>query len=163
TPFRGDGLDLEATERLVEFLIAGGTEHLVVSGSTGEAATCSVEERRSLWRFVKEHARGRVSVIAGTGTNSTSDSIALTKLAGAGEGSLHAALRRRLADPADDRGGSGRDRLGGRQRGPRADAAAHGPRPRRAHGRGGEDPRPALAPLQGAVRGIQSRARQVPA
>jgi 4-hydroxy-tetrahydrodipicolinate synthase len=81
TPFRGDGLDLEATERLVEFLIAGGTEHLVVSGSTGEAATCSVEERRSLWRFVKERARGRVSVIAGTGTNSTSDSIALTKLA----------------------------------------------------------------------------------
>ena len=81
TPFRDDGLDLEATERLVEFLIAGGTEHLVVSGSTGEAATCSLEERRSLWRFVKERAHGRVSVIAGTGTNSTSDSIALTKLA----------------------------------------------------------------------------------
>jgi 4-hydroxy-tetrahydrodipicolinate synthase len=81
TPFREAGLDLEATERLVEFLIAGGTEHLVVSGSTGEAATCSVEERRTLWRFVKERVKGRISVIAGTGTNSTSDSIALTQMA----------------------------------------------------------------------------------
>jgi 4-hydroxy-tetrahydrodipicolinate synthase len=81
TPFRGDGIDLEATERLTEFLIAGGVEHLVVSGSTGEAATCTVEERRTLWRFVKERAKGRVSVIAGTGTNSTADSIALTKMA----------------------------------------------------------------------------------
>ena len=53
TPFRDDDLDLEATDRLVEFLISGGVEHLVVSGSTGEAATCSVEERRTLWRFVK--------------------------------------------------------------------------------------------------------------
>ena len=81
TPFRGDSLDLEATERLVEFLISGGTEHLVVSGSTGEAATCSVEERRTLWRFVKERVKGRISVIAGTGTNSTSDSITLTRMA----------------------------------------------------------------------------------
>ena len=81
TPFRGDGLDLEATERLTEFLITGGVEHLVVSGSTGEAATCTVEERRNLWRFVKERVKGRVSVIAGTGTNSTADSIALTKMA----------------------------------------------------------------------------------
>lgn len=81
TPFRDDGLDLEATERLTEFLIAGGVEHLVVSGSTGEAATCTVEERRTLWRFVKERVKGRISVIAGTGTNSTADSIALTKMA----------------------------------------------------------------------------------
>src|SRR2546428_7035244 len=73
TPFRGDGLDLEATERLVEFLIAGGTEHLVVSGSTGEAATCSVEERRSLWRVVKERAGGRVFLIARTRAKSHSD------------------------------------------------------------------------------------------
>ena len=81
TPFRENGLDLEATDRLVEFLLEGGTENLVVSGSTGEAATCSVEERRNLWRFVKDRVRGRAPVIAGTGTNSTADSIALTQMA----------------------------------------------------------------------------------
>ena len=81
TPFRGGELDLEATGRLVEFMLEGGVEGLVVSGSTGEAATCSVEERRTLWRFVRERVAGRVPVVAGTGSNSTADSIALTRLA----------------------------------------------------------------------------------
>jgi 4-hydroxy-tetrahydrodipicolinate synthase len=81
TPFRGGELDLEATARLVEFLVEGGVENLVVSGSTGEAATCSVEERRTLWRFVRERARGRLPVIAGTGTNATAESVALTRMA----------------------------------------------------------------------------------
>jgi 4-hydroxy-tetrahydrodipicolinate synthase len=81
TPFRRGEVDLEATDRLVEWMLEGGVEGLVVSGSTGEAATCSVEERRALWKFVKERVRGRVPVIAGTGTNSTSDSVALTRMA----------------------------------------------------------------------------------
>jgi 4-hydroxy-tetrahydrodipicolinate synthase len=81
TPFRDGALDLESTARLTDFMLDGGVEGLVVSGSTGEAATCSVEERRTLWRFVRERVRGRVPVIAGTGTNSTSDSIALTRIA----------------------------------------------------------------------------------
>src|SRR5689334_2762071 len=81
TPFRGASVDLEATARLVDFLIEGGTETLIVSGSTGEAATCTVEERRALWKFVRERAARRVPVVAGTGTNSTSDSIALTAMA----------------------------------------------------------------------------------
>lgn len=81
TPFRRGELDLEATDRLVEFLIAGGTENLVVSGSTGEAATCTLEERRTLWTFVHQRVRGRIPVVAGTGTNATADSIALTRLA----------------------------------------------------------------------------------
>jgi len=81
TPFRQGEVDLEATARLVDFMLEGGVEGLVVSGSTGEAATCSVEERRSLWRFVRERVRGRVPVVAGTGTNSTSDSIELSRLA----------------------------------------------------------------------------------
>jgi 4-hydroxy-tetrahydrodipicolinate synthase len=81
TPFRGGSIDWDATERLIEFMISGGVEGLVVSGSTGEAATCTVEERRELWRFVRERAKGRAFVIAGTGTNSTADSIALTRIA----------------------------------------------------------------------------------
>ena len=81
TPFRKGELDLEATARLVEFQLEGGVECLVVSGSTGEAATCSVEERRTLWRFVRERVRGRIPVVAGTGTNSTSESITLSRMA----------------------------------------------------------------------------------
>jgi len=81
TPFRAGEVDLEATGRLVEFLLAGGVEGLVVSGSTGEAATCTVEERRTLWRFVRERVRGQVPVVAGTGTNCTAESITLTQIA----------------------------------------------------------------------------------
>jgi len=81
TPFRAGAVDHEATDRLIAFLVEGGVECLVVSGSTGEAATCTLEERRSLWRFAKERVRGRVPIVAGTGTNSTADSIALTKMA----------------------------------------------------------------------------------
>jgi 4-hydroxy-tetrahydrodipicolinate synthase len=89
TPFRGDparpgqgSLDLEAAARLADFLVEGGAQCLVVSGSTGEAATCTSEERRSLWCRVKEQVRGRIPVVAGTGTNCTADSIELTRLAG---------------------------------------------------------------------------------
>ncbi|HTM57016.1 MAG TPA: 4-hydroxy-tetrahydrodipicolinate synthase [Candidatus Udaeobacter sp.] len=81
TPFRGGEIDYEATESLIDFMIDGGVQGLVVSGSTGEAATCSVDERRRLWGFTKTRVRGRVPVVAGTGTNSTSESITLTRIA----------------------------------------------------------------------------------
>jgi len=81
TPFRGGAVDHEATGRLIDFMLEGGVEALVISGSTGEAATCTVEERRALWRFAKERVRGRVPLIAGTGTNNTAESIALTRMA----------------------------------------------------------------------------------
>ncbi len=81
TPFRGGAIDWDATARLVEWMIEGGVQGLVVSGSTGEAATCSPEERRQLLAFVKERARGRVWIVAGTGTNNTAESIVLTRMA----------------------------------------------------------------------------------
>jgi 4-hydroxy-tetrahydrodipicolinate synthase len=81
TPFRGGQIDWDATVRLIEHLISGGVQGLVVSGSTGEAATTSIEERRALWKFVKEQVKGRVWVVAGTGTNDTAVSIAMTKIA----------------------------------------------------------------------------------
>ncbi len=81
TPFRGGEIDFEAVEQHVEFMIDGGVEGLVVSGSTGEAATCTVEERRALWAFVRDRVKHRIPVIAGTGTNSTADSVVLTAIA----------------------------------------------------------------------------------
>jgi 4-hydroxy-tetrahydrodipicolinate synthase len=81
TPFRGGAIDYDATAKLVEWMIAGGVQGLVVSGSTGEAATCSHEERRQLLAFVKERAKGRAWIVAGTGTNNTAESIVLTRMA----------------------------------------------------------------------------------
>ncbi|MEQ1833054.1 MAG: 4-hydroxy-tetrahydrodipicolinate synthase [Candidatus Eisenbacteria bacterium] len=81
TPFRDGAVDRDAVAKLVEHMVEGGVQGLVVSGSTGEAATCSVEERRELWKFVRERAKGRVWVVAGTGTNDTAVSITLTKMA----------------------------------------------------------------------------------
>lgn len=81
TPFRKGVIDTEATARLIEHMIGGGVEGIVVSGSTGEAATTPFEERRALWSFVKAQAMGRAWVVAGTGTNSTAESIAMTRLA----------------------------------------------------------------------------------
>lgn len=81
TPFRRGALDLDGAAKLIEHMLGGGVEGLVVSGSTGEAATTTFEERRTLWAFVKQQARGRAWVVAGTGTNSTTDSIANTRLA----------------------------------------------------------------------------------
>jgi 4-hydroxy-tetrahydrodipicolinate synthase len=81
TPFRGGELDLESTAGLIDFMIDGGVQTIVISGSTGEAATCSIEERRRLWTFARGHIRGRVPLVAGTGTNSTAESITLTAMA----------------------------------------------------------------------------------
>jgi 4-hydroxy-tetrahydrodipicolinate synthase len=81
TPFRDGAVDRDGTAALLEHMIGGGVQGLVVSGSTGEAATCTVEERRELWRFCCERVRGRVPLVAGSGTNSTADSIALTRMA----------------------------------------------------------------------------------
>ena len=81
TPFRGGTIDRDATARLVDWMIEGGVQGLVVSGSTGEAATCSVEERRALLVYVKERAKGRAWIVAGTGTNNTAESITMTKMA----------------------------------------------------------------------------------
>jgi 4-hydroxy-tetrahydrodipicolinate synthase len=81
TPFRRGELDLDAAGDLIDFMIEGGVQGLVISGSTGEAATCTVEERRRLWAFAKGQVRGRVPLVAGTGTNSTAESISLTRMA----------------------------------------------------------------------------------
>jgi 4-hydroxy-tetrahydrodipicolinate synthase len=79
TPFRHDGsLDLASLERLVEWQIESGVDGLVPCGSTGEAATLSHAEHRSVVRRVVEVAAKRVLVIAGTGSNSTQEAIELT-------------------------------------------------------------------------------------
>jgi len=78
TPFADGALDEGATERLVDFVVGGGTDALVVAGSTGEAAALTREERRRLYAVVKSANGGRARLVAGTGTNVTRDTIELT-------------------------------------------------------------------------------------
>ncbi len=79
TPFHKDGkIDEAGVAVLVEHLLANGSDGIVVCGTTGESATLSNDEKLRLFRLVKQAAKGRGSVIAGTGSNDTSSSIALT-------------------------------------------------------------------------------------
>jgi 4-hydroxy-tetrahydrodipicolinate synthase len=81
TPFRDGQIDAEALDRLIEFQIAGGTSALVPCGSTGESATLTHQEHAEVVRLTVKCANGRVPVIAGTGSNSTAEAIALTRAA----------------------------------------------------------------------------------
>jgi 4-hydroxy-tetrahydrodipicolinate synthase len=91
TPMRNGQVDRPALEALVEAQIAGGIDVLVPCGTTGESATLSHEEHLEVVRAVVAAAKKRVPVLAGAGSNSTSEAIALSracKEAGA-DGLLH--------------------------------------------------------------------------
>ncbi|MFQ5665128.1 MAG: 4-hydroxy-tetrahydrodipicolinate synthase [Candidatus Binatia bacterium] len=81
TPFRDGRIDAQALEHLVEFQVTNGVSALVPCGSTGESATLTHEEHVEVVRLVVQFARGRVPVIAGTGSNSTAEAVALTSAA----------------------------------------------------------------------------------
>lgn len=82
TPFAADGaLDLAAFGRLLDHQLAGGTQALVVAGSTGEAHMLEHAEFDRLLAFALEHVAGRVPVIAGTGEAGTAKTIAMTRRA----------------------------------------------------------------------------------
>lgn len=79
TPFDSQGeIDFPATKNLIEYLIANGTDGLVVSGTTGESPTLTEKEKVELFKFVVKTVDGRVPVIAGTGSYNTKASIELT-------------------------------------------------------------------------------------
>ena len=80
TPFDKDGkIDTRRFEKLVEFHIENKTDAIIVCGTTGEGSTLTVYERLNLFSTAVEVARGRVPIIGGTGSNSTSFSLSLIK------------------------------------------------------------------------------------
>jgi 4-hydroxy-tetrahydrodipicolinate synthase len=81
TPFADGKIDDAAFQRFVEWQISQGSNGLVPSGSTGESATLSHDEHERVIRLCVEATAGRVPVIAGTGSNSTSEAISLAKAA----------------------------------------------------------------------------------
>lgn len=79
TPLNEDGIDYEAFGKLIEWQIEKGVNALVVCGTTGEGSTLTDEEHRSAIDFCVKTVKGRVPVIAGTGSNDTAYAIELTK------------------------------------------------------------------------------------
>ncbi len=81
TPFRNGVLDESALERLVKAQVQGGVDGIVPVGTTGESPTLDYEEHVRVIELAVQFAQGRVKVLAGTGGNSTSEAIYLTKAA----------------------------------------------------------------------------------
>ena len=79
TPFRKGKVDERALADLIEWQIASGTNGIVPCGTTGESATLSHDEHNRVIELTVEVVRRRVPVVAGTGSNSTDEAIALTK------------------------------------------------------------------------------------
>ena len=80
TPFTNDEIDFEALENLLEFQLKGGVNSLVVLGTTGEPATMTKEEKISVVRFVVDYVKGRLPIIVGAGSNSTTQTIENAKM-----------------------------------------------------------------------------------
>lgn len=81
TPFTDGEVDYERLRRQIEFQIEAGTHCLCPVGTTGESPTLSHEEQERVIAFVIEAAGGRIKVMPGTGSNSTSEALRLTKFA----------------------------------------------------------------------------------
>lgn len=81
TPFKDGELDEARLRELIEFQISQGTSAIVPCGTTGESATLSHEEHDQVVNITVESVAGRVPIIAGTGSNSTQETIKLTKYA----------------------------------------------------------------------------------
>lgn len=79
TPMQADGaVDWMALEQLINHHITAGTDALGVVGTTGESATLTVPEHCQVIKFAVDKARGRIPIVAGTGSNSTHEAIELT-------------------------------------------------------------------------------------
>lgn len=79
TPFRDGRIDDAAFNRLVRLQIKGGVDGIIPAGTTGESSTLSYEENIEIVAKAVEFAKGRIPVIAGTGANSTSEAVYLTR------------------------------------------------------------------------------------
>ena len=79
TPFKNNKLDVDNYIELIHFHIKSGTNGLVPAGTTGESPTLTHEEHEKVIELCIQEAKGKIPVIAGTGSNSTAEAISLTK------------------------------------------------------------------------------------
>ena len=81
TPFRGDGVNYEMLEALIERQIRSGADAIVLAGTTGESPTLTDAEKLEIFRIGVQTAAGRTKIIAGTGSNSTAQAVDLSQKA----------------------------------------------------------------------------------
>ena len=79
TPFKNGKIDEEALRGLIDFQITGGVDGIVPCGTTGESATLNHEEHDQVIRIAVDACKGKASVLAGTGSNSTQEAIQLSR------------------------------------------------------------------------------------
>ena len=79
TPFKNGKIDEEALRGMIDFQIAGGVDGIVPCGTTGESATLNHEEHDQVIRIAVDACKGKASVLAGTGSNSTQEAIQLSR------------------------------------------------------------------------------------
>lgn len=76
TPFDENGVNLDEFGKMIEYQIEGGTDALVVLGTTGEPATMTEEEKQQVISYSVKKAAGRIKIIVGTGSNDTAKAVA---------------------------------------------------------------------------------------
>ena len=76
TPFTDNGVNFEEFGKMIEYQIEGGTDALVVLGTTGEPATMTEDEKTETTKFAVKKAAGRIKIIVGTGSNNTAKAVA---------------------------------------------------------------------------------------
>jgi len=81
TPFKDGKVDEESLRNLIKWHLESGTHGILVLGTTGEAATMDMDERKRVMEIALEEAKGKVPLIVGTGTNNTKVALKYTKLA----------------------------------------------------------------------------------
>lgn len=81
TPFKDGKIDEKSFRNLIQWHLKEGTHAILISGTTGESATLTKEEKKRLFEIGLEEAKGKVPLIAGTGTNDTAKTLELTKMA----------------------------------------------------------------------------------
>ena len=81
TPYTEDGINFDELGRIIDDQIKNHTDAIIITGTTGESATMSDAEHRAAIKFAVDHVKGRVPVIAGTGSNETSCAVELSKYA----------------------------------------------------------------------------------
>jgi 4-hydroxy-tetrahydrodipicolinate synthase len=81
TPFKNGDVDLSSLKKLIRYQLDQGVDGFVVHGTTAESPTTTEHEKEKIFQFVKSEVSGQVPLIAGTGTNSTADSVEKSKKA----------------------------------------------------------------------------------
>lgn len=81
TPFNDEGVDFKKLEELIEWHIKEKTDAIIICGTTGEASTMSEQERKETIKFTVDVVKGRIPVIAGTGSNNTKAAVEMSRWA----------------------------------------------------------------------------------